>query len=88
MGDDKKCQSCGMSLRNDPVGGGTNTDGSKSNLYCSYCFDDGKFLQPDITLGEMKKLVKGKMHEMGFPKITIWFSTLRIQRLKRWCEKH
>jgi len=31
----KNCQSCGMPLKRDEKGGGTNADGSKSVMYCS-----------------------------------------------------
>lgn len=49
----KNCQSCGMPLKKSPNGGGTNADGSKSTMYCSYCYDSGKFTQPDITATQM-----------------------------------
>ena len=53
MKDDVKiCQSCGMPLYNDPDKGGTNSDGSKSDKYCSYCFRNGNFTQ-NISLDEM-----------------------------------
>ena len=48
----KICQSCGMPLDNDPDKGGTNSDGSKSDKYCSYCFRNGIFTQ-NISLDEM-----------------------------------
>ena len=39
----KFCQSCGMPL---VVGNiGTNSDGSKSEDYCGYCYKGGVFLQ-------------------------------------------
>lgn len=46
------CQSCGMPLNQDPKGGGINADGSISHMYCSFCFDDGKFKDEGITLQE------------------------------------
>jgi hypothetical protein len=63
----KNCQSCAMPLNKDPKGkgGGTNADGKPSNMYCSYCYKDGKFLQPDITAEEMQIFVKDKLKEMG-----------------------
>jgi hypothetical protein len=62
----KNCQSCGMPFKNDPKHGGTNADGSKSAMYCSYCYENGKFTQPDMTAAEMQQFVKGKLKEMGF----------------------
>ena len=48
----KICQSCGMPLDKDPNKGGTNLDGSKSDKYCSFCFQSGKFTDEGITLKE------------------------------------
>ena len=48
----KICQSCGMPLDKDPNKGGTNSDGSKSDKYCSFCFQNGKFIDEGITLSE------------------------------------
>ncbi|MDP1621210.1 MAG: zinc ribbon domain-containing protein [Bacteroidales bacterium] len=80
----KNCQSCGMPLKKDEKGGGTHADGSKSAMYCSLCYKDGKFFRPDITAKEMQQLVKGKLKEMGFPGIIVWFFTSNIPRLERW----
>ena len=80
----KNCQSCGMPLKKDQKGGGTNADGSKSTMYCSYCFEGGAFMRPDMTMNEMKALVKGKLMEMGFPSLVAWFFTTNIPRLERW----
>ena len=48
----KICQSCGMPLDKDPDKGGTNSDGSKSDKYCSYCFQNGKFTDEGMTFQE------------------------------------
>jgi hypothetical protein len=81
----KVCQSCGMPFKNDPKGGGSNADGSKSKMYCSYCYEYGKFTQPDMTAEKMQAFVKGKLKEMG------WFHGLLaglfvkgIPQLARW----
>lgn len=80
----KNCQSCGMPLKKDEKGGGTNSDGSQSAKYCSRCYEDGKFTRPDITFPEMKALVKGKMKEMGFPGFMAGFFTSNMHKLERW----
>ncbi|HPE55542.1 MAG TPA: zinc ribbon domain-containing protein [Bacteroidales bacterium] len=80
----KNCQSCGMPLKRDEKGGGTNADGSKNQMYCSHCYDNGKFTRPEITLPEMKTLVKGKMKEMGFPGFLAGFFTSNMHKLERW----
>ena len=80
----KNCQSCGMPLKRDPQGGGTNSDGSKSTKYCSYCYQNGAFTAPNITVKEMQALVKSKLKKMGLPGFVAWFFTLNIPNLARW----
>jgi len=80
----KFCQSCGVPLKKDPKGGGTNEDGSIQLNYCSFCYENGKFKQPDITAHEMQTFVKNKMKEMGFPGFLAGFFVKGIPKLKRW----
>lgn len=80
----KFCQSCGMPMKKDEKGGGTNTDGTKSPTYCSYCYLEGKFTLPDYTARQMQVLVKGKMKEMGIPGFLTPFFTYGIPKLERW----
>ena len=83
-GTHENCQSCGMPLKKDPKGGGTNKDGSISNKYCSHCYENGKFLQPDITAQQMQEFVKNKLKAMGFPGFLAGFFTKGIPKLERW----
>lgn len=78
------CQSCGMPLSKDEKGGGTEADGSKSTKYCSKCYSNGKFINPDMTLSEMVELVKGKMREMHIPGFLANIFTNEIPKLERW----
>ncbi len=80
----KFCQSCGMPMKKDAKGGGTNADGTKNLKYCSLCYADGKFYRPDFTAKEMQELVKGKMKEMGVPGFLTGFFTAGIPKLERW----
>lgn len=80
----KFCQSCGMPMKKDEQGGGTNVDGTKSLKYCSYCYQQGTFTLPDFTAQQMQQLVKGKMKEMGFPGFLAGFFTYGIPKLERW----
>ena len=73
-----------MPLKKDPKGGGTEADGKKSTMYCSRCYERGKFTRPDMTVGEMQTLVKGKLKEMGFPGFLAGFFALGIPKLERW----
>jgi len=79
-----KCQSCGMPLRADPKGGGTNADGTLSLEYCSHCYINGAFVTPGMTIEEMKALVVGKLQEKGFPTFVARFFASGLGQLKRW----
>jgi hypothetical protein len=83
----KSCQSCMMPLNKDPKGSGTNADGSRSTMYCSYCYENGKFLQPNVTAQEMREFVTNKMVEMKFPRFIAKFMTAGIPNLERWKAK-
>lgn len=71
-------------MKKSPNGGGTNADLSISKKYCAYCFEEGKFKQPDWTVEEMRVFVKGKLKEMGFPGFLTGFFTKGIPKLERW----
>jgi len=81
------CQSCCMPMsKNEEFG--TNTDGTINSEYCAYCFKDGKYVDPDITMEEMLQLgLKGiEESDMNrFMKILIKKSyPSQIKKLKRW----
>lgn len=84
MSTDKNCQSCGMPMKRDANGGGTEADGTRSVKFCSHCYADGRFTQPDITCAQMQERVRDKMVGMGFPKFLTGFFTRRIPKLGRW----
>lgn len=73
-------------MKKDPQQGGTNSDGTKNLMYCSYCYSNGAFTKPDMTMDEMKTLVKEKLKEMGFPGFIAGWFTKGIPKLKRWKE--
>jgi hypothetical protein len=77
------CQSCGMPL-DKPELLGTEKDGSKSHEYCLYCYQDGAFVNPDMTLPEMKTLVKGQMEKMKIHTEIIDIAVNSLPDLKRW----
>lgn len=83
----KNCQSCGMPLKKDEKGGGSNADGSISKMYCSKCFENGSFIAPDMSLQEMQTLVKVKLKEFGLPGFLAGWFTKGIPRLERWKNK-
>ncbi len=73
-----------MPLSKDPKRGGSEADGSKSVMYCSHCYEKGKFVLPDITMEQMKDRVKGKLKEMGLPGFLTGFFTRGVPKLERW----
>jgi hypothetical protein len=83
----KNCQSCGMPIKKDPQGGGTNSDGGKSEMYCSYCYVNGAFKNADWTVEEMQIFCKKKLQEMGFPGFLAGWLTKGIPNLERWKKK-
>lgn len=80
----KNCQSCGMPMKKDENRGGTNADGSKNTMYCSHCFQHGRFTVHNITVEDMKQQVKGKLKEFGVPGFMTGFFTRNIHKLERW----
>ncbi len=73
-----------MPLKKDPKGGGTEKDGLKSKIYCSYCYENGEFTNPEMSVDEMKVLVKEKLKEMKFPGFIAGMFTKGIPKLERW----
>lgn len=79
------CQSCGMPLEKEEDFG-TESGGEKSVLYCRYCYRDGEFTEPDITIEEMAskgaEIMEG-MYEMP-PEKALEFVKNQLRLLKRW----
>ena len=80
----KICQSCGMPLKKDIPGGGTNADGSKSLLYCSHCYQTGQFTKSNFTAQQMKEFAIEKLVEMKFPRFIAKLLAMNIPKLERW----
>jgi len=80
----KNCQSCGMPLKRDAKGGGSNADGSLSMKYCSYCFEKGEFIYKGNDVYAFQDYCKQKMMEGGHSKFTSWLFTRGMKRLERW----
>jgi len=81
----RSCQSCDLPFRGKSVDLGSEADGSASDRYCRYCYEHGKFLNPEITSAtEMRRVVKQKLQEKGIPAFLAAFFTMRIPKLERW----
>ncbi len=83
MESNRICQSCSMPLTSPEILG-TEKDGSPKKLYCKYCYRNGQFTRPQITLEEMKVLVTNKMEEMKMDAGTINMVVSCLPNLKRW----
>ncbi|HHL45314.1 MAG TPA: hypothetical protein ENJ24_01940 [Gammaproteobacteria bacterium] len=73
-----------MSLNNDKKGGGTEADGSISRNYCSNCYRNGRFTQPELTACQMQKRLERKMRELNIPPFVARLFTRKIPKLARW----
>lgn len=60
--DNKFCQSCGMPLENEKVLG-TNSDQTKNEDFCVYCYKDGNFTA-NVTMDEMIEISLNHMQEL------------------------
>jgi hypothetical protein len=80
----KCCQSCGLPWDKDPQGSGSNADGSKSNMFCSYCYKEGSFVNPNLTADEMQAYASKKLQQYGIPGFLANLLTKGIPDLERW----
>lgn len=49
--EEKYCQSCGMPMNEEFYG--TESNNEKNQEYCIYCYENGAFKQPDLTMDQM-----------------------------------
>jgi len=80
------CQSCSMPL-DKPELLGTEKDGNKNMEYCTYCYQNGAFINPNMTLDEMKTLVTGQMEKRKIDTGIIHMAVSSLPNLKRWRKK-
>lgn len=81
-----RCQSCGMPLSKEFGNYGTQSDGSIHEEYCSICYCDGNFTQPEQTLEQMiASSIDNMVSEVGIPKARAEeLAKGFIPTLKRW----
>ena len=85
MKKNKYCQSCSYPMKKDKNGGGTEANGSKTEKYCSYCYQNGEFTRKEITdVKEYQKFVIDIMKGKGMNGILAWMLTRGIPKLERW----
>ncbi len=74
-----------MPFKKDPKNRGTESDGSKSELYCSLCYADGLFVNPELdTAKKMQAFCVKVMKEDGMNGAFAWLLTRQIPKLGRW----
>jgi hypothetical protein len=79
------CQSCGMPL-NKPDDFGTDINQSKITDYCHFCFQNGNFTEPEITMQGMIDKCIGIMTQQGImpeEQARLMMAEV-IPKLKRW----
>ena len=80
------CQCCAMPMSNSERFG-SEVDGSKNDKYCSYCYKDGAFTMPDVTVDEMAEIsAKGWSDgdsNMSFEEAKAFLSKC-LPQLERW----
>ena len=50
------CQSCGMPFNEEHMKLIAKEPNGSDSIYCSYCYKDGKFLQPNATISDMVEI--------------------------------
>lgn len=81
------CQSCSMPLQK-PEHFGTEASGAPSAEYCCFCYQQGRFTDPNRTLDDMVKLVAGflaKEAKLAEPEARAQ-ATVFVSKLKRWAK--
>lgn len=79
------CQSCGM-LIDKPEDLGTNSDLTKNEDYCIFCFHNGIFSEPEISKAEMVgRITQVMMEKTDIPKEQAYLLVDQtVSSLKRW----
>ena len=82
----KQCHSCGMPLQTKRAGDcrGTEKSGAKSEKWCSLCYVDGEFVDPNCSVHEMVSIVDGalKREHVWWP--MRYMAKKQIPTLERW----
>lgn len=74
-----------MPMSRDENAGGTEMDGiTKSMEYCSHCYREGRFTEPDITVDQMISRVQERLRGTGMPEPVIERNLMAVYGLDRW----
>ena len=74
-----------MPMSRDQNGGGTEMDGTTRSIeYCSNCYRNGMFTEPDLTVDGAISKAQARMEAMGMPEPVMERNLMAIYRLDRW----
>jgi hypothetical protein len=71
-------------MSQDPQGGGTDADGTRNEMYCSYCYQGGELAGGEMTVGEFQEFCRREMVSNGYNRFLAWLFTRGMKRLARW----
>jgi len=63
---------------------GSEANGTKSEKWCSLCYENGAFIGPDCTLEQMEVIVDNALKEQGSGRIMRWMAKKQLPTLERW----
>lgn len=63
---------------------GSESNGAKSTLYCKFCYAGGAFINPAVTVEQMKNIIVAQMKKSHQPHLIIQQSLHMLPGLKRW----
>lgn len=65
---------------------GKEKDGSRSDVYCRYCYRNGEFTYPGMTLDEMRSHLQELMRPSEMSKDQVESLLAGLPKLKRWTD--
>ena len=71
-------------MKKDPMGGGTNADGTLSQTYCSLCLKNGEYIYETDDVTAFQAHCVQALINKGTPKLMAWAFTRGIPKLERW----
>jgi hypothetical protein len=78
------CQSCGLPFNNEHAHFVAKEPDGSNSIFCTNCYQDGKFLHPHLSMEEMIEMIVPVLSEaMGEEKARQELTTL-LPTLKRW----
>ncbi len=79
----ENCQSCGK-LFNSINTPGKEKDGKNNYHFCKNCYDDGRFIEPDLTIIELENRTKKELDILKFDSRYISKIIKKLNNLDRW----